>query len=102
MIRNVSIAELQTAMADGARVIDVREAYEVATGRVPGAEHIPMALIPLRMDELRDGDVYVICEVGGRSAQVVAFLARQGIDAANVEGGMVQWRGSGLPVETGV
>jgi rhodanese-related sulfurtransferase len=45
----------------------------------------------------------VVCKVGGRSAQAVAWLQRQGVEAVNVAGGMVEWASAGRPMvsETG-
>ena len=42
--------------------------------------------------------LYVICRVGGRSAQVAAWLNQQGYDARNVEGGMLAWAGRRRPM----
>jgi rhodanese-related sulfurtransferase len=40
----------------------------------------------------------VVCKVGGRSAQVVGYLLRQGVDAVNVDGGLHAWEGAGRPL----
>jgi rhodanese-related sulfurtransferase len=42
--------------------------------------------------------VHVMCRVGGRSAQVTQYLVQQGIDAVNVDGGMLAWDGAGRPM----
>jgi rhodanese-related sulfurtransferase len=39
--------------------------------------------------------------VGGRSARATRFLADEGVDARNIEGGIVAWHGAGLPVVQG-
>ena len=39
-----------------------------------------------------DGQTLVVCKVGGRSAQAVGYLGQQGLDAVNLEGGMLDWR----------
>jgi rhodanese-related sulfurtransferase len=99
---DVSIVDMQAALERGDRVIDVREDDEWSSGHVAGAEHVPMRTVPSRLDDLRgEGTLYVVCEVGGRSAVVVDFLEGQGVSAVNVEGGMNAWRRSGLPLETG-
>ena len=41
-----------------------------------------------------------MCRVGGRSAQVTQYLVQQGIDAVNVDGGMLAWDGAGRPMVT--
>lgn len=49
-----------------------------------------------------DGDatLYVICHAGGRSLKVSHYLARNGFEPTNVNGGMLAWAGSGRPVVT--
>jgi queuine tRNA-ribosyltransferase len=99
---DVSITDLQVALAEGARLVDVREGDEYASGHVAGAEHVPMGTVPAHLDELRsDGTLYVICAVGARSGVVAEFLEGQGVKAVNVDGGMNAWLRAGLPVETG-
>ncbi|MEV6163582.1 rhodanese-like domain-containing protein [Streptomyces sp. NPDC052052] len=86
-------------------VLDVREDDEWAAGHAEGALHIPMSDFVGRFGELteaaEDGRrVYVVCRVGGRSAQVTQYLVQQGIDAVNVDGGMLAWDGAGRPMVT--
>ncbi|MEV8451182.1 rhodanese-like domain-containing protein [Streptomyces sp. NPDC052095] len=86
-------------------VLDVREDNEWGAGHVEGALHIPMSDFVARFGELTDavGDgrrVHVMCRVGGRSAQVTQYLVQQGIDAVNVDGGMLAWDGAGRPMVT--
>ena len=104
MIEHASIAELKAAIERGpATVIDVREFFEYQSGHVPGAIHIPMHTIPVRVDEIpKTGDVYVICESGSRSWQVAAFLQQRGVRVINVQGGTGTWRMAGLPLNTAV
>lgn len=101
MARQASLEQLDAARRAGARVIDVREGDEYAEGHVPGAELLPLPLVPLRAHELPKGEpVYVICASGGRSAQASMFLERAGVDARTVVGGTSAWIRSGRPVET--
>ena len=52
-----------------------------------------------RAVETKDRDVVVVCRVGSRSAQVVAFLRAQGWQrVANLEGGMFAWQAAGRPM----
>lgn len=106
-MREIDVTTLHEAL-DGAAssgtrttVVDVREPYEFATGHVPGALSIPLSEFVDRVGEVTSlpGEVYMICEVGARSAQVTAWLGQQGYDVANVAGGTGAWRAAGYPVE---
>jgi rhodanese-related sulfurtransferase len=98
----VPVDELAGLLAadPGTVVLDVREPGEYAAGHVPGALSIPLAIVPLRHLELpRTRTIHVVCETGGRSAQAVRWLQRQGYDAVDVPGGIAAWRGAGHPLE---
>ncbi|MFG2641045.1 rhodanese-like domain-containing protein [Streptomyces sp. NPDC048370] len=88
-----------------ALVLDVREDDEWAAGHAEGALHVPMSDFVARFGEVTEAvadgrRAYVMCRVGGRSAQVTQYLVQQGIDAVNVDGGMIAWDESGRPVVT--
>ena len=64
--------------------------------------HIPIGSLVERLDEVpRDRTVYLMCAAGGRSARATEFLAAQGVDAVNIEGGITEWYRTGLPVTIG-
>ncbi|WP_433523779.1 MULTISPECIES: rhodanese-like domain-containing protein [Nocardia] len=91
--------ERVAADAPAAILLDVREDDEWQLGHAPGAIHIPMADVPARVDELDyDAQLYVICRQGGRSIEVVKYLAHIGYDAVDVSGGMVAWQRVGRPL----
>lgn len=83
-------------------ILDVREDEEWAAGHADGALHVPMNLVPNRAsyepEALGDGTIYVMCKMGGRSAQVTAWLLQNGRDAVNIAGGMHAWADSGRPM----
>lgn len=92
---NVPVVEVSTVPADG-YLLDVRETDEWRAGHAPQAVHIPLGEISQRAAEIpRDKQVYVVCRVGGRSAQAVRALNDAGWTAANVAGGMSAWALSG-------
>jgi rhodanese-related sulfurtransferase len=90
------------AVDDDAFLLDVRDQDEWTAGHATDAHHVPMMEIPVRLAEVpTDRDVVVICRVGGRSAQVVAYLRGQGWErVANLEGGMFAWHAAGRPMES--
>lgn len=91
-MRDISPAEVQDRP-----IVDVREPHEWQAGHADGAIHIPMGDVVARLAEVPDGAA-IICRSGARSAQVVAYLEQQGLDAVNVAGGTVQWAADGHPM----
>ena len=87
---------------EGAVILDVREPGELEQARIEGTLDIPLGELVERVDELpSDTTVYVLCHVGGRSAQAVQYLESRGVDAVNIDGGIVAWHRAGLPVTLG-
>ncbi|WP_441251121.1 rhodanese-like domain-containing protein [Kitasatospora sp. McL0602] len=84
-----------------AQLLDVREQDEWDAGHVDGALHVPIGEVIARLDELPEGKLYVMCRVGGRSAQVVQYLVGLGREAVNVDGGMFAWEAAGRPMVSG-
>ncbi len=97
-VPTLSVAQV----ADDAFLLDVRDPEEWEAGHAPGAVHVPMMEIPGRAAELpADQDIVVVCRVGARSAQVVAYLQQQGWGrVSNLEGGMFAWHAAGRDVVT--
>lgn len=87
-------------MSEDAYLLDVREQDEWTAGHAPGAHHVPMMEIPVRLAEVpMDGEVVVVCRSGVRSGQVVAYLQRNGWDnVSNLAGGMEDWQAAGRPL----
>ena len=102
---HVTVAELESARAAGAVVVDVREPAEFAAGRVPGAVNVPFATVPLALGRLAelagDGPLFVVCHVGGRSARAADYLTQYGIDSRTVDGGTQEWAAGGRPLDHG-
>ncbi|MGM0552794.1 MAG: rhodanese-like domain-containing protein [Pseudomonadota bacterium] len=95
--------ELEQWRAEGRRfrLVDVRSPGETARGVIPGAELIPLHVLPLRKDEFADPDTDLVlyCQTGARSAQACAFLSQQGVYTANnLRGGIVGWAQAGKPI----
>lgn len=85
-------------------IIDVRSPADFALAHVPTARSVPFeSLDPGALMASREGPgeapLYVICQVGQRSADACErFLAAGFTHAVNVEGGTRAWQRSGLPV----
>ena len=92
---DISPVELSEKLARGEEIVlvDVREPYEWNAGHIESAQHIPMAQIQKRIDEIpRDRDVVMICRSGSRSAHVQHHLQQLGYTRVmNLVGGMTRW-----------
>ena len=98
----VDTAELATALAGGAVLVDVRRADEYEVVHVPGAVLIPLPELGQRTGEVPSGQrVYVICATGARSLAAAEALNRAGWDTVSVAGGTKAWAQEGRPVESG-
>lgn len=99
--KNITVAELVTMLQqDGLKLIDVRTDAEIARGKIPQGDVLPLHLLPLRLSELSKSATTVFyCQMGGRSAQAAAFAAGNGfVDVYNLQGGITAWAHAGLPV----
>lgn len=100
---DIEITELESRLDDGARLIDVRESDEYASGHVPGAENWPLSELPERFEALgKDEALLLICQSGGRSSRACDFLDQHGHSVNNVSGGTMAWVMSGRDVVVGV
>jgi len=67
---------------------------------VPGSRHVPLAELTAQAPTIdHERPVVFVCRVGARSAMAAWSFARAGYDAHNLDGGMMAWTGSGLPLE---
>jgi rhodanese-related sulfurtransferase len=81
-------------------LIDVRTHREVERGLIPGALHIPLHMLPARLEEIEHGcPVVLYCQSGMRSAQASNFLADNGWEHVyNLAGGFGNWAARGFPI----
>lgn len=95
--------ELLKRLRDGlVTVLDVRPPEEYAAGHLPGAVNIPLAELERHLDSLsQGGEVVAYCR-GPHCVlayDAVSRLRAKGIRARRLDGGLPEWRLSGLPVE---
>lgn len=77
-----------------ARLIDVREPWEVATAHIEGAVAIPMGDVPARAHQELDPDEHLVvfCHAGVRSMNVTVWLRNQGFEQVqSMRGGIDAW-----------
>ncbi len=75
-------------------VLDVREPWEFDAAHIAGSTLIPMDQIPARVNQEFDPEdhIVVICHHGVRSANVAAWLLRQGFERVqSLRGGIDSW-----------
>ncbi len=109
-ISRLSPSEAQTAIENGALLIDIRsDSNRFRDGIVPGSLHIPRTVLEWRTapeSEFRnpyvsDPDYHVIllCDHGCSSVLAAAVLKEFGyLWVGDVIGGFSDWRDAGLPV----
>jgi len=80
-------------------VLDVRDAGEVESGKIPGALHIPLNDLRQHMGELsKDKELLVYCKVGLRGYLACRILLQNGFKCRNLSGGYVTYEAkTGLP-----
>lgn len=74
-------------------ILDVREAWEFAIARLPGALHIPTGDIHSRIQELdRNAEIVVVCHHGIRSRRVAHLLEQNKFTRViNLSDGIAGW-----------
>ena len=82
------------------RLIDIRSEAEVMHGVLPRSEHLPMHLIPMKMQDFpKDQTVVLYCRSGARSYHACAYLLQQGItNVVNLRGGIIDWARNGFEI----
>ncbi len=93
---DVNQARAIEMLAQGVRVLDVREPEETMGGVIPGAIRIPVNSLPMQFGELgkKSTPTLVYCAMGVRSAAACEFLSEQGFAGLyNLEDGFSSWSG---------
>lgn len=96
-MNEVTVQEVQQILAakEPITLIDVREADELETGKIPGVIHIPLGLLEFKLQDLsKDTSYIMVCRSGARSGRATQFLESHGYQAKNMIGGMMNWDGA--------
>ena len=81
-------------------LVDVREPYEFAAGRIAGARHVELGRLAAQAADLGgDRPIVFYCRVGVRSAMAADAFRRAGYDAWSMAGGLEAWARDGLRLE---
>ncbi|MEK4671251.1 rhodanese-like domain-containing protein [Niallia sp. FSL R7-0271] len=95
-MKQITVKEVETLLNKGENlnIIDVREADEIAAGKIPSAVNIPLSLVEFRMHELDKSKEYImVCRSGARSGRATQILEDYGFNVINMTGGMLAWEG---------
>jgi rhodanese-related sulfurtransferase len=79
---------------DSVLLLDVRTAGERSQQHIKGSIHIPLNELVERMNILekyRQKEIICYCHSGSRSFIAAAMLQKQGFQAVNMKGGIVEW-----------
>lgn len=90
----VAPADVRERLERGeARLLDIREAYHREFAALPDAEHVPLAhLLEAPERAVLPGKPLILMDHDGRQAAFAArYLARHGIDAQYMAGGILGW-----------
>lgn len=96
-VNQLSPDELKARLDNGDDliVVDMRQAWEYQTGHIPGAKHMFIQEIPMRMAELpKDIDIVFQCWHGNTSLDASAYFIQNGWDASRIfslSGGIAGW-----------
>jgi rhodanese-related sulfurtransferase len=87
---------------DEVQVVDCREPYEWAAGRIEGSIHLPLnsILAGATGDLDPDTTTVVVCRSGSRSELATLMLQARGFRAHNLARGLEEWEAEGLPLVT--
>ena len=91
-MRTITIEELEKLDQDSIAIVDVRPEEDFARGSLAGAINIPVRQLEedpqnILKDVTQGKSLYILCHTGQQSSDMVDFLADQGIEATDIEGG---------------
>jgi rhodanese-related sulfurtransferase len=82
--------------------LDVRQASEWASGRIPGAQHVELGSVMAAVGAIPAGPLTIYCGHGERAMTAASLLERQGrAGMAVLDGGFDAWRSAKRPIAIG-
>lgn len=92
--RTISLQKARTLIAEGALIVDVRQAGEYRGGHVKNAVNVPLDnLSKIKNKAGLEQPVIVYCQSGARSASAAGQLKSMGYKNIYDMGGIHRWRG---------
>lgn len=113
-IKECTVSEARKRLTPSTLLIDIRQEAEYRRGHIPGAVLSPRGLLEFDIHPLvertaaaapgvaaEDREIVLYCGTGGRSALAAETLTNMGYrNVTSMDGGIVAWAASGLPVDT--
>lgn len=89
--------------SDLAVLVDVREEWEFAEERIPGAINLPLSTFDAHTLPADDGRrLVLVCGIGRRSARAADIMLAAGYEkATHLSGGMLSWEVAGFKTLSG-
>jgi phage shock protein E len=86
--------DIRQTLANGATLLDVRNADEFLRGALPNAKNIPLAILPILAHEHLDKEnpVLVYCHAGARAMMAEKILAGMGFSNVTNIGGLAHFQ----------
>jgi len=108
-IEEIPVSELESLIAQGYNILDVREHDEYLQGTLPNALNLPRGMLeaccdanyPAKKEELMDRDKpwLVLCATSGRSAMATDVMMQMGFtNVKNINGGMAAIRDAAIDI----
>jgi rhodanese-related sulfurtransferase len=95
-LKQYNASEVDTLVTSrNALLLDVRSDAERRRGTIKGSVHIPLPALRSRMNELekhKSKEIVCFCQSGSRSTSAALLLNKNGYTAANLRGGMAEWK----------
>ena len=98
----IKAAELAQLVSQGQVVpVDTRESAAYGRAHIPRAVNMPLDVIETRLAELHmlPGEPVLYCRSGDKSKELADKLTQSGVPVGFLEGGLLAWEGSLLPIE---
>ena len=98
MAEKITASDLKSKQSEFV-IIDVREADELANGKIDDSTHMPLGLTirnakKKQIEDLRGKKICTYCGTGYRGNIAADELTKEGFDAVTLEGGFPSWNQS--------
>lgn len=88
-VKTIQWHEVNLLDKENSLIIDVREEFELMTGKIENSVNIPLGQLRERINEIpMDKKIYVTCQVGLRGYVGCRILEQKGYDVTNIDGGI--------------